>query len=567
MTNIESAIWLSDMSKCLPSAALSTTRQKHHWQLLDYEAEGVKGVMLHAGPETSAPDVVLPLNLQGWYAVYIGTWLAGRSDTGWGRSTQGADNMGSIKVRLEGDPCFSVFRREKPNRTTLEEVFWKCADLSDQNVVIGQQQEGFRNDASVAYVRLVPLSTDQVADLLHDRAQQDTKRLIATNDAFGIFFRGRITTKEGIWEHVEPYRNTDFSKLFWEIVSGMYGGWRAGDALYGAGVQDFPRTGDRNMAESYQALRSKGINPLKTAMDHAHSMGLEFHISQRAEMFQTGPPFEEIYTTAFYREHPELRIVDRDGTPITGLSYAYPSVRNYLISLLAEAASLGADGVAMIYPRSGPYLLYEPPVMAGFAEHYGVDPRELAESDERLRHYRAGFMTQFMRELRQAMDRVGAKLGRRLEVSAITFATRDENWINSLDPATWIAEELIDNLIPYPCRADHSYLETDLDEYVRVTAGTPCKLYVNLMPRHMPSQEYRRKALACYRAGADGLFFWDTYQRHDATAQWPTIRRLGHLEELEAWARTEEHEQEPRLIRLLSLGGHSMGRYSPYRGA
>ena len=85
------------------------------------------------------------------------------------------------------------------------------------------------------------------------------------------------------------------------------------------------------------------------------------------------------------------------------------------------------------------------------------------------------------------------------------------------------------------------------------------------MPRQMPHDEFRRKALAYYEAGADGLFFWDTGHRR-RSAMWATVRRLSRVDELEAWAEEEKHEEGPRTIKLLKLGGHTMQKYSPYRG-
>ena len=566
-------IILSDLGRCQPATALSSRRRQRHWQLIPYETEHFAGNMLSAGPMTEPPEVRFDLNLEGWHAVFIGMWTSGRTDTGYARSTEGADNVGAIRVRLDSDPCFTMMRREQPSRITLEEAFWKYADLSERTLVVSQQSEGFRGDSSLAYVRLVPLSRREVVELQEDRRRTDTKRLIATNDAFGIFFRGRITSREGIWEHVEPYRHTDFGKLFWEVVAGMFGGWRAVGKLYGDGVEDFPRTGDLLLRDSIRTLVANGINPLQTAMDHAHGMGLEFHVSQRTEMFQNAPPFEEVYATDFYAEHPQYRLRDRDGTEITGLSYAFPEVRAYLTGMFAEAVSLGADGAAVIYPRSAPYVLYEEPVASRFREQHGTDIRGVDVGDVRLLAVWAHFMTEFMGELRQTLDAVGSKLGKRLQLSAITFATEAENRRFGLDPAAWIRAGCVDALIAYPCLADHSFCEIDAEHYAGLTRDTPCKLHMNVMPRHMSPREYRERALAYYDAGADGLLFWDTYQRHDATSQWETVRRLGHIEELRsrveraAEGAAQATESEPRLLTLRMLGGHSMLPYSPYRGA
>jgi len=175
---------------------------------------------------TEAPEVRLAVDVKGWYTIHIGIWMAGKTDTGWGRTTMGANNVGSLKIRLQDDPCFVHFRREAPNRGNLEEMFWKVTELKGQDIVIAQQLEGFRGDASLSYVRLVPLSQSTVRKWQEDCVDPAHRPLIATNDAFGVFFRNRITTVEGIREQVEPYRKTDFKMLWWEIVSGMFGGRR-----------------------------------------------------------------------------------------------------------------------------------------------------------------------------------------------------------------------------------------------------------------------------------------------------------------------------------------------------
>ena len=85
----------------------------------------------------------------------------------------------------------------------------------------------------------------------------------------------------------------------------------------------------------------------------------------------------------------------------------------------------------------------------------------------------------------------------------------------------------------------------------------------------MPAAEYRRKAASYYESGADGLLFWDTYQRHDGGSQWQTIRRLGHIDELTDPVAAGAHPEDPgpKILPLLRLAGHHMHRYSPYRGA
>ena len=65
------------------------------------------------------------------------------------------------------------------------------------------------------------------------------------------------------------------------------------------------------------------------------------------------------------------------------------------------------DGVAVLYNRRPPLLAYETPIVEGFKKKFGIDPREIPETDPRCLKFRAGFLTQFMRELRHGMEQVG----------------------------------------------------------------------------------------------------------------------------------------------------------------
>ena len=59
------AIVISDLSVCQPQAALTPGHLKYHWQATPYEAEGVSGTLLFAGPETEAPPLILPIEVSG----------------------------------------------------------------------------------------------------------------------------------------------------------------------------------------------------------------------------------------------------------------------------------------------------------------------------------------------------------------------------------------------------------------------------------------------------------------------------------------------------------------------
>ena len=76
---------------------------------------------------------------------------------------------------------------------------------------------------------------------------------------------------------------------------------------------------------------------------------------------------------------------------------------------------------------------------------------------------------------------------------------------------------------------------------------------------------FKTKALTYYDAGADGVCFWEGGHAN-RSAMWSSLKRLGHVDELKAWAEQKKRKREPRTVNLTRLGGHTMDRYSPHRG-
>ena len=59
------------------------------------------------------------------------------------------------------------------------------------------------------------------------------------------------------------------------------------------------------------------------------------------------------------------------------MAYSYPAVREFVIAVLREIAERPVDGVCLLFNRRMPLVEYEPPVVEGFQQEYGLDPREL----------------------------------------------------------------------------------------------------------------------------------------------------------------------------------------------
>ena len=68
------AVYLTDLGKCQPQSSLSRKWKYGTWRLLDYETEPFKGTMLIAVQESSATEVIYPVERNGWHQIHIGIY-------------------------------------------------------------------------------------------------------------------------------------------------------------------------------------------------------------------------------------------------------------------------------------------------------------------------------------------------------------------------------------------------------------------------------------------------------------------------------------------------------------
>jgi hypothetical protein len=91
--------------------------------------------------------VTLPLDVEGWHAVHLGLW----PQYGIGEKPH------RILAKLSDDPSFVIVGSELQDQYSVDEVFWKYADLTGQSIVFDQYPGGFR--AGIACVKLVPVGS------------------------------------------------------------------------------------------------------------------------------------------------------------------------------------------------------------------------------------------------------------------------------------------------------------------------------------------------------------------------------------------------------------------------
>ncbi len=575
-------IYLTDLDRCTPASALSPEPRRQTWRTLPYSTGVFSGVMLLAGPETAAPPITYPLNVQGWHAVSIGVhpfWSEPE-----GRQLE-------VQIKLSGPGPFTILSWPRVpfdgHAEHLHEHFWSVVDLTGRDLVIAQPTARASSGdvlgahlgqpARLAYVKLVPLTVADVRAVKADRAREDTRRLFAHQDAHGPHSAWRPTSAAEIRREVEPYRHTDFSRLYWECGSGDLMNYftKIGRIPSHDGLDDFPRQGDRFNAESWRILRDKGIDPLRVAAEHAREIGLEFHASYRVAGFHYPPPLDHFtHGDSIYKRHPEWRGVDRQGRRTPRFAYTHPDVRAFIISLLREVVQYPVDGVCMLYNRRLPLVEYEPQLVEKFRSAHGVDPRTLDSHDPTWLRYRCGVLTQFHRELRTAMDaetRCQGR-GRRLQISAVIAGSEAENLNVGVDPGALVSEGLVDTLIPYSSATNfNSSVDAwadprAIDYYVNLGRGSNTIVAPNMMPRQVSPEQLRRRASGLYRAGVRHLFFWDCAGgsgRANYADMWSALRRLGHKDEVENWRIAGEPSLASAFHTLQSLGDWNLRYHTP----
>jgi len=572
--------YLTDMGASRPATALSPETTGGKWRTLPYETDELSGVMLIGGTEACAPDVTLPLGVSGWHAVSLGVF-------------GGYHEPDQVLARLTGDDTFTVARLQRHQTTPwyrqyagepIWEIFWKVADLTNRDLVIGQQTwrvapgDGPGSHKSVesmvAYVKLVPLSDAELSEHQADLKRSENRRLFTHNDA-GVHSQ-LPTTAEEIRRNLEEYRDTDFSRIYWEAGYGDKMNYfsEVGSVRPSVSEDYYDGPGQHITEESWRILGEKGIDPFGVALEYAHEIGLEFHAGLRVSGFNFPPPYDHVNRgPSFFRNHPELRGTDRSGRPNPRLAYTYPETRRYVLSLLRDfAAKFPVDGISLLFNRRLPVVDYEPPLVEGFKAEFGKDPRQIDEKDPRWLQYRSGIMTEFMRQVRAAMDEVAEDAGRdsRIGVSAMVTNTRDENLYYGLDMDTWVKEGLVDTLIPYSSNPnfnsnDPSWEDVgDAEYWVSLTKGTATELALNIMPRQMSAEEYRRRVAPLYEAGVEHFYFWDgAMGRAQNSGASHVMRRLGHKEEISDWVEAGEPSLAAPQMWLRRLGDWDFSYVSP----
>ena len=303
-------------------------------------------------------------------------------------------------------------------------------------------------------------------------------------------------------------------------------------------------------------FRRVGVDPLKCVVAFAHEIGLQLWANDRiCHCFDPAEAQQHVHLSSdFLVRNQHMRVLNMDGSKHyqAMLSLAYPEFRDLKVRFLAEQARYGVDGIYIDFTRKSPVVGWEPPVLESFKARYGKDPHALPESEwlmDWLAH-QAGFVTQFMRELRTALNAVEAESGRRLPVATqvpagwLFHRAIPECYWNGLDIVAWAEEGLVDIVAP---STDLWHRPISLDHLPPMLDGTDCELWGCIhqrAPECYPSQHdaeddnlyleahvdpliVLRTAADLYNQGAAGIFLWESGELPSVLPRWECLKDLG----------------------------------------
>ncbi len=546
---------IHDLSRALPHGALSESHQRGRWKIVPYRmSDGTEGKSLWAHSNAQAPDLEIPLNARGWHAVYLGVG---------GAAVPGHPNPArhGIRVKLSGDRIYQ-YRGHK--RGICEDVLFECADLTGQTLCIGQQSAGHALPASLYYVRLVPLAPETVERLQRERCQSTDRRLIGTMDGFSFLYQHAPTTRDELLSLFEPFRYSDFGTIWWQYVGADLVNYRSRlGTLPGAFTDLPPRPGDGYFVRAVHELMANGVDITRAAVEACHERGMKIHIAMRPAAWRAIIPWEDFFVSAFYRNHPEWRCRDRDGTPVARMSFAVPEVRQHLLGIFREVLAANPDGLNVLFNRGTPLVLWEPAFCDRFREQFGEDPREIPKDDPRIYALRSDILTDWMREVRNLLDehRRETRCKDRLQLTIMCLATEKDNLQYGIDPARWVRGGWIDQIGIWHSPGS----PIDLTWFRSMVNGTGVKWFPALVSWQMPDVEtVRRQALEWYDEGADGMVVWDPESQVGDAQSWPVYRRLGHVGEMRQRAAKEKSDVAQPVFE--HVGDEPPTRWSPQTG-
>jgi len=247
----------------------------------------------------------------------------------------------------------------------------------------------------------------------------------------------------------------------------------------------------------YANLAKGGYDPTDVYIDRCHYNGMEYIAAFRMNDRHMGAKGR------FISDHPEWQL--KGVGEGLGVDYSYEPVRQKILEFIEELlADHNVDGIEFDWVRW--CHMFEP----------GTGPQN------------AHLLTDFTRKTRELLDAAAQRRGRsRLLLGVRVPQTLEECDYLGFDLASWIKEGLVDYVVP----SDFMYTDFNIkvEEFVKLTEGTDCKVYPAVHPGLCRDDRGRRATLADYRAAAQNFY---AYGAAGLQTYNYSLAELGYLPQL-----------------------------------
>ena len=325
-------------------------------------------------------------------------------------------------------------------------------------------------------------------------AAQRPRRVIFNDDTHELALED-ANTPEGFLAHrITPLAQTHVGTISWSVLCGQF------DApAYDSKVQ--PIYGDaqgapvkywHRVTENVKTLTREYRCPLHLVCDFAHGHNMEAFASVR--MNDVHDSFMDANAmTVWKRTHPEFMVDTRGTLPefelyTTAQDFSHEAVRQRKLEIIEEICQrYDVDGFELDYIRH--------PVL--FSRRMRGEP---CAADE------TSIITSMMGKIRSLTDRAAEQRGKPLLIAARVPDTFTTCLDNGMDVTSWLEEDLIDILI---IGGGYAPWSLPIEAWVEAAQPYAVPIYpcVNMGKESLPL--VRGLASNWYRAGANGLYFWN----------------------------------------------------------
>jgi hypothetical protein len=487
------------------------------WALGTYSFDGTSdgGVFLDSGD--TAQTLTVPIELHGWFAVYVG-FVSGTEALTF--AVAGAEETLSI----DGATAFNAATAFGPRATG--EVFATTRNFAGESLGLGRAAG---KKARIAYLRVVGLDPDQVT-VASKATEDNTHRVIYNNDGTSPFATATPDAESLEKKAIDQYADADVEAVTFQSGTTFFFNYTSEVAgvPYASltpAQEGLMRDVDKAIKQSIDGFTARGEIPAEILAARGTELGIDVYSGLRmdAVYLETQYPWYDGNHFDVFKNY--LSAYFNGATNLNYISYFYPEVQDYLKQALVEQSQFAnIAGVDLDFCRYPNVLGYEKGLVDAYANACGADARQevTPEGTARWENFRAGYINQFMRDLRAALG--ATKVIARIPVSN-TLAY-------GLDIQTWIDERLIDVLVPSAVSSETFWPE--VGQYTAMTAGTPIKVYGGTtgtlggsditkadeasIGRGFPSATgttsmtalmYQERASEFYQAGYDGMYLFN----------------------------------------------------------